>query len=73
MKHYCQYESIQCEYCNEFGQCQITACTKKGTETIFIKSDPMNYRIVQLVELTDGCIERIADAVARKIKNECNS
>ena len=36
MKHYCPYENIQCEYCNEFGGCQITACTKKGTETITI-------------------------------------
>ena len=68
MKHYCSQEGIQCENCNEFGICQVTACSKQGSKTITI--NPMNTRIVQLVELTDECIEKIAEAVVRRLKNE---
>ena len=70
--NYCSQENIQCEYCNSNGFCMITGCAKKSIQ-ISTKYDPMNFRVVNLVELTDECIDRIADAVVRRMrKNERN-
>lgn len=40
------------------------------TETIRIDSIPSAAKIVKQVELTDDCIDRIADAVMRKLRGE---
>lgn len=38
------------------------------TLTIDLKKDFNNGQLVELVELTDECIDRIADAVVKKIQ-----
>ena len=53
-----------CEYKTYEGYCKLTACIK-GHATIQIPKG--NAQLVQLVELTDECIDKIADAVVQKL------
>ena len=54
-----------CSLRNPNGYCTVTGCVKEQT---------LNYsddiKVVRYVELTAECIERIADAVARKLREE---
>ena len=71
--NYCKQANLQCEYCNENGYCMITGCVKRGSKTISIESNPGSFKVVYMTELTDDCIERIAEAIARRIRNERNN
>lgn len=51
-----------CSLRNSNGYCTITGCVK--TQTVNYGND---FRIVEYVEISDECIERIADAVVRKL------
>ena len=53
-----------CEYKTYEGYCKFTACMKR-TETMGIPRGIA--KTVQLTELTDECIEKIADAVVQKL------
>lgn len=70
--NYCKQANLQCEHCNSNGYCMITGCTKRGSQTISTEYNPKSYKVIQLTELTDECIDRIADAVVRRTRNECN-
>lgn len=63
-KYYCSEMNVGCEYANQYGHCQITACNKTNT----IKIPNANVRTVMMMDLTDECIDRIADAVVRKLQ-----
>lgn len=59
---YCQYKS-DTGYCGYSGM----ECAKDTVRTIVVTEDsPM--AIVKQVELTDECIQRIAEAVVKKLK-----
>lgn len=62
----CKVEGISCEHATELGFCKVTGCTKRVT----IANTSNVVTVMQLHELTDKCIERIADAVVRKIKEQ---
>lgn len=51
-----------CSLRNSNGYCSITGCVK--TQTVNYEND---VRIVRSVEISDECIEKIADAVVRKL------
>lgn len=54
-----------CSHRNPNGYCTITGC---------IKTQTLNYsdgiQMVKYVEISDECIEKIADAVVRKLKED---
>ena len=50
-----------CPNRNPNGDCTITGC---------IKVQPLNYPVIRSVSLTYECIERIADAVVRKLRED---
>ena len=41
-----------------------------GTATLSWNQTSNAYKVVQLTELTDECVEKIADAVAKRLKEE---
>lgn len=41
---------------------------EQGNETVIGKIDPTTVRTVQLTELTDESVEKIADAIVRKLR-----
>lgn len=55
-----------CEYKTYEGYCRFTACIKRS-DNVTMKIPEGNVQIVQLVELTDECIDKIADAVVQKL------
>lgn len=54
-----------CSFRNLIGYCSIAGCVKS------VKTGTVNHekdvRIVRSVEISDECIEKIADAVVRKL------
>lgn len=60
---YCRYKS-DTGYCGYTG----TECAKETVRSIGIIEDSPMVMVTQ-VELTDECIQRIAEAVAKKIRN----
>lgn len=55
----------ECSLRNSNGYCTITGCVKAQTLNY---SDGFN--VVRCVELSDECIERIADEVVRKLRED---
>lgn len=58
---YCQYKTDS-GYCGYTG----TECAKETVHTITLKDSPIIT--VKQVELTDDCIQRIAEEVVKKLK-----
>lgn len=53
-----------CEFKTYEGYCMISGCIKRS---VTIKIPENNAQIVEQVELTNECIDKIADAVVQKL------
>lgn len=60
-----------CKYKSDMGYCVYTGmeCAKETVRTIEIIKDSPQMVMVKQVELTDECIEKIAEAVVKKLKS----
>ena len=68
MRAFC-ISSSYCQYKTDTGYCGYTGMGCAQGLVRSVKYDDPTYTIVRQVELSDGCIDKIAEAVVEKLRN----
>ncbi len=61
--------SSYCQYKTDTGYCGYTGMGCAQGLVRSVRIDEPSYRIVRQVELSDECIDKIAEAVVEKLRN----